>query len=221
MEIIQKATVELLDTAPSYHSVLKTFNIAARNCYKSLNEDTDNMEAAENLAHKLIKLGHGSPLEMNSVPVKITADRVLLGQLTRHRLLSFAVESMRYCNYTLGKFNKSVRFIVPADITDDTYEEWRATCLVAEAAYFTMVDKGLKPETARSILPMCTATDIVVAGNIREWRHVLSLRCSKKAQTDIRNLCLELLKLLYYKYPIFFVDLFKEHFDVEEDNMHV
>lgn len=134
-----------------------------------------------------------------------------LGQLTRHRLLSFAVESMRYCNYSLDKFNNSVNFIVPAGMTSEGYESWRASCLVSESAYFDLIEKGLKPEIARSVLPMCTATSIIASGNIREWRHVLDLRCDSHAQTDIRNACKELLNMLYSKYEVFFEDLYKKY----------
>lgn len=211
---IVKPTVELVN-APSYEEVLYIFNVAARNCYKSLNENTDNKESAEKLARRLISIGHGSPLEMNNITVKFVQDRSFMGQLTRHRLLSFAVESMRYCNYSLDKFNNSVNFIVPAGMTSEGYESWRASCLVSESAYFDLIEKGLKPEIARSVLPMCTATSIIASGNIREWRHVLELRCDSHAQTDIRNACKELLSMLYSEYRVFFEDLYEKY--IRED----
>ena len=93
MEIV-KPKVELINP-PSYEDVLDTFNHAARNCYKSLNEKTDNKESAEKLARRLISIGHGSPIEMNNITVKFVQDRAFLSQLSRHRLLSLAVESMR------------------------------------------------------------------------------------------------------------------------------
>lgn len=209
MEIV-KPKVELINP-PSYEDVLDTFNHAARNCYKSLNEKTDNKESAEKLARRLISIGHGSPIEMNNITVKFVQDRALLSQLSRHRLLSLAVESMRYCNYSLDKFNNSVNFIVPAGMTSEGYESWRASCLVSESAYFDLIERGLKPEIARSVLPMCTATSIIASGNIREWRHVLDLRCDSHAQTDIRNACKELLSMLYSKYEVFFEDLYKKY----------
>ena len=80
---------------PSYETVLMTFNTAARNCYQSLNGKTDNIESAEALARKLIAIGHGSPIEMNNIAFRFVGDRNFLGQLSRHRLLSLAVESAR------------------------------------------------------------------------------------------------------------------------------
>ena len=76
---------------PSYETVLMTFNTAARNCYQSLNDKTDNIESAEALARKLIAIGHGSPIEMNNITFRIVADRSFLSQISRHRLLSLAV----------------------------------------------------------------------------------------------------------------------------------
>ena len=73
MEIV-KPKVELINP-PSYEDVLDTFNQAARNCYKSFNEKTDNKESAEKLARRLISIGHGSPIEMNNITVKFVQDR--------------------------------------------------------------------------------------------------------------------------------------------------
>ena len=125
-----------------------------------------------------------------------------IGQLTRHRLLSFCIESARYNNYKDG-----IKVITPADMTEAGYETWRASCIVAESAYLDLLDKGCKPETARSVLPSCLATSIVCGGNIREWRHVFELRISRHAQVDIRNVMKSLLEDFYRNYPPFFEDL--------------
>ena len=59
---------------------------------------------------------------------------------------------------------------------------------------------------------MSLATTMIVSGNIREWRHVLELRCDSHAQSDIRETMKELLKLLYQQYPVFFEDLYTKFF---------
>ena len=128
-----------------------------------------------------------------------------IGQLTRHRLLSFCIESARYNNYKDG-----IKIIVPADMTEAGYETWRASCIVAESAYLDLLDKGCKPETARSVLPSCLATSIVCGGNIREWRHVFELRISRHSQVDIREVMKELLTKFYMNYPVFFADQYNK-----------
>ena len=208
MEIVQNS-VEILDTAPSYEDVLMTFNKVARNCYQSETADNANVESAEKLARGLIKSGHHSTLEMNQIPVHFVADRSFMGQLTRHRMCSFAVESARFNNYTKDKFN-GIKVIPPVDMTNEGYAFWRAHCLLAEGAYVELIEKGCKPETARSVLPMCLATSIMCSANIREWRHIFRLRISKHAQTDIRELMKELLTKFYEKYPVFFEDQYNK-----------
>lgn len=202
MEILTKAEAHILNTAPSYEQVLFTFRTAARNCYQSATDSNNNYEDTERLVKALIKSGHTSTLEFNFIPAQIIGDRNLMGQLTRHRLLSFCIESARYNNYKDG-----IKIIVPADMTETGYETWRASCIVAESAYLDLLDKGCKPETARSVLPSCLATSIVCGGNIREWRHVFELRISRHAQVDIRNVMKSLLEDFYRNYPPFFEDL--------------
>lgn len=208
--LVETRKVELVN-APTYEDVLNTFNIAARNCYQSLNSNTDNKEEAEKLAEKLIKIGHGSPIEMNNITFHIVADRSFLGQLSRHRLLSLAVESARYCNYSKDKFGDSVTFIKPVDIKTKEQEEiWKKACSDSEKAYFRLLDEGCKPETARSVLNSSLQTSIIASTNIREWRHILKLRCDNHAQVDFREIATTILKILYNKYPIFFRDLYNE-----------
>ena len=211
MEILQNS-VEILDTAPSYEDVLMTFNKAARNCYQSETPDNANMESAEKLARGLIKSGHLATMEMNSIPVHFVADRSFMGQLTRHRMMSFCIESGRYNNYKDG-----IKVIPPVDMTNEGYAFWRAQCLMSEGAYAELIEHGCKPETARSVLPMCLATSIVCSANIREWRHVFELRCDSHSQIDIRTTMLELLGKMYEKYPVFFEDLAEKFLDIKKE----
>ena len=203
MEILTKAEAHILNTAPSYEQVLFTFRTAARNCYQSATDSNNNYEDTERLVKALIKSGHTSTLEFIFIPAQIIGDRTLMGQLTRHRLLSFCIESARYNNYK----EDGIKVITPADMTKAGWETWWASCIVAESAYLDLLDKGCKPETARSVLPSCLATSIVCGGNIREWRHVFELRCEKHTQVDIRNVMKSLLEDFHRNYPPFFEDL--------------
>lgn len=199
---------------PSYDTVLMTFNTAARNCYKSETSENSNIEEAEKLARRLIAIGHGSPIEMNNITVKIITDRSFLAQVTRHRLASFAVTSQRYCNYSKDKFGHNIDFICPRGITYSKdkvkHDLWQKSCLRAEKDYFDLIDAGCKPEEARSVLPNSASTEIVMGTNIREWRHIFELRCDSHAQIDIREIMTTLLNIMYVKYPVFFEDLYEK-----------
>jgi hypothetical protein len=122
------------------------------------------------------------------------------------------IESGRYNNYKDG-----IKVIPPVDMTNEGYAFWRAQCLMSEGAYVELIEHGCKPETARSVLPMCLATSIVCSANIREWRNVFSLRCDKHAQIDIRTTMLELLGMMYEKYPVFFEDLAEKFLDIKKE----
>ena len=45
--------------------------------------------------------------------VRFVCDRSITHELVRHRTFSFLQESTRYCNYSQGKFNNELTFIIP------------------------------------------------------------------------------------------------------------
>lgn len=50
----------------------------------------------------------------------------------------------------------------------------------AEDAYKAFLDEGMKPEDARGILPLDTATKVIYTYSIEEWQHILDLRLYDK-----------------------------------------
>ena len=50
----------------------------------------------------------------------------------------------------------------------------------AELNYQGMINYGLKPEDARGILPLDTATKVIYTYSIKEWKHILDLRLYDK-----------------------------------------
>lgn len=205
MKIVERG-VEIINPMP-YEIMLSTVEQAGRNCYQSYNKMADG--SAEKLVKQFIKVNHGTPLEFASIAVKIVGDRSLMGQITRHRLASFCIESARYNNYTKDKYGKEISVIVPYDIKMDSMEfhVWEDTCMKAEDSYVRLIQCGVKPETARSVLPMSLATSICMSANVREWRHILRLRLDSHAQSDIREVAGMILDLFIDKYPAFFKDL--------------
>lgn len=201
MEVV-KQSIELVNPI-SYTTMLNTTELAIRNCYNSYDKMAEG--SAEGIIRGCIRRGHESVLEFGDVCVHIVCDRATLSQLTRHRLVSVCAQSQRYVNW--AKTNAEIPFIVPDGMDNANYDSWRALCLMAETTYRGMVERGLKAEVARSVLPNCTATEIYMKANMREWRHILELRCDEKAQSDVRKLMKLLLQLLYGNYPVFFEDI--------------
>lgn len=84
---------------------------AGRTCYKS--EDFITPESHGPFIRMLIKKGHESVLEHQSLSVRFITDRGVTHEIVRHRLASFSQESTRYCNYGSSKHGNQCTFIIP------------------------------------------------------------------------------------------------------------
>lgn len=49
-----------------------------------------------------------------------------------------------------------------------------------ETAYKYLLGAGMKPEDARGILPLDTATKVIYTYSVQEWQHILDLRLYDK-----------------------------------------
>ncbi len=157
------------------------------------------------LVRKLIDWGHESVLEHVSLSATIRTDRAIANELTRHRIgVAFTQESTRYVRYEAG-----IEVIRPHELPWDSSSEfkWKSLCETADETYRFMLQSGVSPETARAVLPLCTATTLYVTANLREWRHIFRLRCGKAAHPDIRRLCADLLRQAKEIVPVVFDDL--------------
>lgn len=65
--------------------------------------------------------------------------------------------------------------------------------------YRLLINKGLKPQEARAILPNVTKTELVMTGFESDWEHFFELRCSGAAHPDARKLADELKSLMNVK----------------------
>ena len=133
------------------------------------------------------------------VMVRFICDRGVSHEIVRHRIMSFAQESTRYCNYSKDKFGQELTFIEPAwefpsSSIVNTKERFETMLEEAEANYMELITLGFKPQEARAILPNALKTEIVVTGFIDDWKHFFKLRCDNAAHPDIRKLALDLQK---------------------------
>jgi thymidylate synthase (FAD) len=184
-------------------NLLQIIETAGRTCYKS--EDKITPDSAAGFVQRMRDRGHHAMIEFGDIIVRFVTNRGVTHELVRHRLFSFAQESTRYVRYD-GK----MEFIRPCWWEDSTLEQraiWEAAMGETEARYLDLLKSGWRPEQAREVLPNSLKTEIVVKGNIREWRHMFSLRCSKKAHPQIRALMLPLLAQLQKRLPVVFDDL--------------
>jgi thymidylate synthase (FAD) len=160
-------------------------------------------------SHKFVKMlidrGHHAMLEFGDITVRFITNRGVTHELVRHRLFSFAQESTRYV-----KYNGEMEFIRPVWWDGSTlYQKtaWEKAMRFVEHNYQKLIKEGWRPEQAREVLPNSLKTEIVVKANLREWRHIFQLRCSKKAHPQMRSLMINLLIDLKTKIPLIFDDI--------------
>ena len=140
---------------------------------------------------------------------KIVCDRGVTHEIVRHRLASYSQESSRYCDYSNDKFGGELTFIKPCFWTEDdeNFLLWKNTMAQLEKIYLEMRKNGARPEQARAILPNSLKTEIFMTCNLREWRHFLKLRTAKNAHPQMRQVALQILKILQKKLPVIFADI--------------
>ena len=205
MKILTRPGVELL-----HHSKdgAKEIEEAGRTCYRS--EDKITKDSSGEFVRMLIDRGHTAMIEFASATFRVTTDRGVTHEIVRHRLASYAHESTRYCNYSKKKFGREITCVKPNSINEhdpgDGYKIWVSSCEQAEKAYFDLLDVGYLPQIARSVLPTCLATTIVMKTNFREWLHFLYLRHSPHAHPDMRAVAEEVGRLLIGVCPEVFED---------------
>lgn len=214
--ITVKPSIEIVSNN-DYKEMLTKLEKIGRVCYKS--EDYIKEGSAEKFLKGIVKRGHESVIEHESITVRVTCDRGVTHEIVRHRIASYSQESTRYCNYTNDKFSNQISCIDIAtgfsyDLNDENdrkkYEIWNNAMNAAEQYYFQMIEAGAKPEEARSILPNSLKTEIVMTMNLREWRHFIRLRSSKRAHPQIREITEMIRKEFSERYPVFFEDLVPE-----------
>ena len=194
MKIIEpKIEIEKVE----YNQIMKNLERACRTCYRS--EDKITEESYKTLLKNCINRGHESILEHEKITIRMICDIGVYKDLTRHRHASFSIESTRYCNYGKDKFENQIKFIKPVNIEEGTeiYEEWKKSLEEIEKHYIKMVELGATPDQMRMILPHSTAALVTMTANIREWKHILSLRCTKHAHPAVEQVMIPL--LLHFK----------------------
>lgn len=191
-------SAELALPVPDETDAYKRIERTGRVCYQSQGDNDLNKTKA--FIERLIALGHESVLEHQSFTFHIITSRGVSHELVRHRLASYTQESTRYCNYEscLEVIEPSTRGFNKYEV--DLLDEIQKT-------YSRAILDGLTPQEARGILPNCTKTEIYMTMNVRELRHFLKLRLSKKAHPDIQELARMILNEMKINYPVFVGDI--------------
>lgn len=200
--------VKLLEMTPNALDVLYA---ACRQCYSpdyvgDLYE-TDYKNVSHDQKTKLIKhvfnSGHHSVLEHVSFTFAINASsRVEQQQHTRHRMSSYSIQSMRYCN------SSPTSVIVPESIQKSKlYNEALQRIDDSKGFYNRLIEDGVPEEDARYFLYLGTSSDIVTTMNCRSLINFFSERLCTLAQWEIRDVAREMMKICKEKLPEIFGEI--------------
>ena len=182
---------------PDRHEAINLIEMAGRVCYKS-----EYKEEGAPFISRLIDKGHLSVIEHAKISVIIFCDRGVSHELVRHRLASYSQESTRWGNYSLGRFGHNITVIKPLFWDEESieYAYWHKAMRNAEESYMILLEQGASAQEARSVLPNSLKTEIVMSANIREWRHVFSLRCAKQSHPQMREVMRPLLSTFHHHF---------------------
>jgi thymidylate synthase (FAD) len=195
----------------------KLAEVAGRVCYMSFAKPRPGGNQA--YLNHLIEVGHGSVLEhavWNFIIAGVS--RSFTHELVRHRAgFAYSQLSQRFVD------ESTADFIEPACIAADTelHQVWLNAVESAETAYTTLVEglmvrfegvadkllrRKMARQAARSVLPNATETKIFVSANARAWRHFIEMRASAQAETEIRAVAVNILRILQTEAPAIFGD---------------
>lgn len=235
--------VELLNATPNPE---RTICMAARNDYMSdfVGEESfeDIMagidgvttdEKKRTLIKHLLNHGHFGPLEHPQVTIAVKGiSRSCMAQLTRHRHVSFDVQSMRYVSFDEvdpSDVREGAMIVTPPSATDPDWigrnqkggsvdEEivqkrervFRESVTRSVEDYQELLDLGMPPEDARFVLPIGTEVNLVMSMNARMLMHIADMRAAADSQWEIRELTEHVLDIAEEWCPITF-ELYDEN----------
>lgn len=193
--------------AISWYDVLIDKQNAMPNMVKPIisTEDEENYYISTNLSYifQIYDLYHNIKVDIDKylvpfdpeyherrISVKFITSLQVTTDLFRHRKMSYAQESTRYCNYSKDKFGNELSFIIPPyinlepghyDINSNIEGKWENmfvfSALQDEKNYLMATKElGMQAQQASIFLPKDLKTECVVTGFLSDWAYEFSLR---------------------------------------------
>lgn len=208
--IDEKAIGEWMGIQDASTDAETLLTMAGRNCYRSFHRpNAKTYDDADYLRRTLFTQGHMSIAEHATATLYFTGvSRAFLAELTRHRHLSFSVESQRYIDAD------NINIVVPPAIrsSKDPYVLRNFANAADEAinAYMIARDeledlpKKQRNEAARGLLPNCVETRMVVTANLRAWHEVIQRRTQPDVDAEMQQVMRLAREALHTVSPIIF-----------------
>jgi thymidylate synthase (FAD) len=216
---------EYLDDPTNLPDGSQLCKVAGQVCYMSFGPKRTFNEQAERYFNNLKSSGHGSVFEHATFSLLLYGiSRSLTHELIRHRAgFGYSQLSQRFVSGRMLRFVERPEYQDDADLhaqflqrieraaseytalTERLLEMQQAGVSILSAEAKTDLRKKVQ-QSARSVLPNETEAPMVVTGNARAWRHVIEMRASAHAETEIRELAVRIFLCLRLVDPILFGD---------------
>lgn len=206
-----KVPTKYVSCNPAYEETVKVLSWGIKKyldnqfCYVNLYADytyiTTNLRVLveNNWLDDLKYLCEPTEYHEKRITVHFVCDRGVSHEFVRHRVMSFAQESTRYCNYSKDKFGNELAYIIPNWLNlregsytynypdgftyngfnfkgDSSFNAFLIAIARSEKTYMDLIELGWKPQEARAVLPNSLKTELVVTGFISDWNHFFDLR---------------------------------------------
>ena len=191
-KIDEKAVSEYMGIQDASTDAETLLTMAGRNCYRSFHRPNEaTYDDADYLRRTLGEQGHWSIAEHATATLYFTGvSRAFLAELTRHRHLSFSVESQRFIDANDANIvlPPAVRELDKGDqdwflfLAEESIEDYKAI-----QADLNHLPKKQRNEAARGLLPNCVETRMVVSGNLRAWHEVIQRRTQPDADAEMQE----------------------------------
>lgn len=201
MIIIEPSVVCIGASTPSIQKALMRIG--------QMHKVTVHTSQAEAYCRKLMAVGDLSLLREVTVTFKIVADYALAHEFALSHPWSMRQEAVTYCNYVGKRFQSQVCCIEPPDMTEEQVRIWYMGCQVAHDHYIGLVDAGVHPNVAKSVLPLGTKTQFLVTFDLKQWREFIQIHAAPKAQIQLRQISKLILDEFMALAPILFEDINK------------
>ncbi|OGQ22074.1 MAG: thymidylate synthase, flavin-dependent [Deltaproteobacteria bacterium RIFCSPLOWO2_02_FULL_44_10] len=198
----------------------KLAEAAGRVCYMSYGKGR---KTNKEYLDRIIESKHGSVLEHAVWNFLFTGiSRSLTHELIRHRAgVGISQLSQRYVD------ESDARYCMPPLIRDNPtlHEQWIKAIEASHQSYLELANslekvvaekhpelsgtdrRKMVRQTARSVLPNACETKLFFTANARALRHIIELRGSIHADAEIRELAVEIAKIMRKESPNLFADV--------------
>ena len=174
----------MLLTSPASFKDMENFAALA---YLTCHANADKPYIPQEKLQRAIKAGHESILEHITLTYSVKElSRACLQELSRHRHISLSVESTRH---TLRKQLENEQWVESLSVKLLPYQRDLLYYLVNLAKI-----SDYSVDELKYVLPEFWPTNLILTSNIRELRHILTLRTNPAALNEFRALAYSLFK---------------------------